>query len=514
MPTLHRVACSTELYESVEQAVTDGSGETITLQRWVDASTKLLLRERLVAGEDIESDSFYNYELQRRSADELPPDTFAVAAPPEGGETVDYATAPPEDPEETEEPPPTYEERYAEAREWREMFGFSTADDVIRATLDNLELEDAIDEYGIPLTPAEQTEMEQRSAAEEAAGSIVSQVTQDSPDTYAGLWIDQAGGGLVRVGFTENAEDHLPALRQTYPYPDRLRVFTAEWTLNELQAAAEQVAADDDDLADYGIELNAIRVREDMNAVQVGADAWTEPDRDYMVGRYGDLLRFAEEESPVPAASRRSWPIPPVFGGLLITSPSGQCSTGFTVAKPKNIFEMRILTAGHCARRGTPFRHKDGREGRSRFIGRVSAKRLQDPFDAALIKPSRRSFGTKRILLRPNRPSGKGRYQRITSTGSPGFIGGVVCFVGYSKPENRCGVSLGSDVEGVGKGQPCAAYAKGREVEFGDSGGPVFYARKAYGLVSIRGDEGRKMCWSPISSIEERFNVRVLGAFK
>ena len=94
--------------------------------------------------------------------------------------------------------------------------------------------------FGMPLRAAEQVELEYRDTYREHFQDLVEEgdwVTKNAPTTYAGYELDEAGGGIIYVGFTKEPEATLEKLKKHLIAPDRFRPFpvTPKYTEAELE---------------------------------------------------------------------------------------------------------------------------------------------------------------------------------------------------------------------------------------------------------------------------------------
>jgi len=491
-----------ELYQTQDQVVLEGSTVTEVRRRWVDASTKLLLRQQVQVGNDTESDAVYSYDLDRKLASELPQDTFAVSkqAGQTEGETVDYASGasrPPADPT----PDPTLDEEVDRARELREQFGLSVDEDLIRSTLGDSSLAKSADDFGVPITNPEQDQITTLDSVLEA-GENIENLTNSS--SFAGYWPDYSTG-VLHVAFTGNVQTNLDSLKAQFPFPSRLVGEAATQTLNSLQSLTTQLEADWDQLVADGVPVSGVRLDEENNRVELAADQVDNADRQLISSRYGSGVYLIEELPASDIADRTNWPT--MKAGLEIDG-SQSCTSGYTVKAHGRYY---TTTAGHCGRRvGTEFYRRD-------FILGNMKRRSLTPYDYGLIQ-IRRSERTANILLRPR---GGQRYQPVKSLGRAAQHRRY-CYVGQEYADVRCGTG-GRGLEtrdscvdprnrtGCHRIRVARVLLRGNNRALdGDSGGPVFYNSHAVGIaVSVRFDR-RYMYYTPMSTILDRTNTRLV----
>lgn len=493
-----------DLYVTDVTSEVDGNPATVKRERWIDRATKLMLRERRTAAAEVESDTYYSYGKSRKEVSELPSDTFALLPPQGSPAPVQYPPEPQAGPEDS---PPTHQDLVDQSRDFREMFGLDVTAAHIEDVLANPALERTISQFGVPLTASEEQEMSQRDAASGgSADQLVSWIQANAVENFAGVWIDQKAGGLVRVGFTQDAESMLSTLKAHFDFADRLRTFTATYTLVQLQALLDRVQADRATLSDEGVDITTLTIREDANRVELGVANLTPAQQTTLVERYGAAVSVVSRAPFVNFEyARNLWPIGPAFAGIgIISSSNENCSTGFIVRKARHI---RLLTAGHCGGRGTSWVHFDGGTSRKeqRYIGRTNASRDIRGFDASLIKITNPSLKTRRLLTSA---AGGGHYQIIRNIKRKPLYGTRICFVGIRARGTRCGTHQLRDPDGF-EGIITSGSNRGN---FGDSGGPVFHGDLADGIVSGGDDPGRRILrYTPMSKIADRYGVELLG---
>lgn len=89
--------------------------------------------------------------------------------------------------------------------------------------------------YGIPMTPSELADLEDRGHREQRA--TIRAYVADHDDTFGFLYVDQKAGGVVTIGFTRGLEERRAELEQLVPDVP-IDVVDAEFTHTELEEAA------------------------------------------------------------------------------------------------------------------------------------------------------------------------------------------------------------------------------------------------------------------------------------
>lgn len=220
-------AATYELHKE-RATVEGGDGEPVTSVRsvWIDPMTKLPLRDLEVVDGETESD-IYTYSRNRATEQEVPADLFSVGRPATVGEETfidygssDYDAPTDETPDQDEDAPATQAERVEASMLFRRDFGLNTDLTFVLTTLDAT---DTVDDYGVPVTRAERDDLRLRERVQEAMDIVRDYGLSYAQADYAGTYIDQEQRGLVFVGFTRSAAEHLRRLKAIFPFPERLR---------------------------------------------------------------------------------------------------------------------------------------------------------------------------------------------------------------------------------------------------------------------------------------------------
>jgi hypothetical protein len=139
-------------------------------------------------------------------------------------------------------PSPTLPPEIAAAIEVRALYGLKNDEGYVRSVAANPTA--TTDVLGIPLLPAEVAELRARAKDRARVNSTVEAYGKQHEDTWAGLYLDEAGGGSLVARFTSDLARHEAALRRLVGPFGRLRVELAPRSLAELQAHVDAIEAD------------------------------------------------------------------------------------------------------------------------------------------------------------------------------------------------------------------------------------------------------------------------------
>ncbi len=214
------------------------------------------------------------------------------AAGNETTRTIEFSTPKTAEPaaDPAEPAPETESERLASDKRFRSNYGLNT-DDAYMRTLDaDPAARSRGADFGLPLTQAERDGLDLRLRAEEATTAIRAYVasTPAANSAYAGTFIRQNEGGLVYVGFTQDVDAHITAIRTRYAYPDRVRGFLAAHTAAALKTLHDRIFTERATLRSAdGIDLQTVATNLDGNRIEVGVPSPSPTLQARLQARYG-----------------------------------------------------------------------------------------------------------------------------------------------------------------------------------------------------------------------------------
>lgn len=387
---------------------------------------------------------------------------------------------------------------YADDLRFREEFGLTTEIAAVSAIVPSAESEAA---FGVPLTAEELADLERRVAAEPAIAQLQAHLRKTP--SFAGLYIDQAAGGVVDIAFTDDPSLHADMLAsQAVGLPTRTR--QAALSEADLLKLNDLVAYDREALADLGIQANEVYPDIRANVVMVGVEPLTPAVVQTLHKRYGEAIEVyaASPAELTVCTDRNNCPGPPLRGGLQLYDPG--CTTAFLgVYSGYHV----ILSAGHCANLvpgGHIYQHPN-----NTAIGNIGTMLKETYYtgskaDAMVIR-IQSAYASNRVYYTPSSWFG----MATTQTTSQEVIGQAVCqssrVSGYT-----CGTLYAKGFSIIYEDgttlydQRSATYT----VNDGDSGGPVFYTNQARGVQSGRNEPGRAI-YSHITNVKSAIGMTI-----
>jgi YD repeat-containing protein len=379
-------------------------------------------------------------------------------------------------------------EEMTRARSLRTQLGFRADDAYITQLETDPAAQAARTEYGIPMTSGEMSDVQVREDAQGALSSVEDYIAASpaASSTFAGLYIDQPSGGTVNVGFTQNASTRLAEIAQIYPYPDRLRAFTATRTQASLQTLSDQILADVPTLESQGVVPVEISVDTAANTVDVGVEAPTAAQAQTIQARYGDAARLIQVTQPslLAGLGRGAYHRHLLAGLRIVTGASNTCppfeccTSGFSAFRSVSGHRRYFMTtAGHCPNGRWYQGGKAVGSSKENYFGNGST------VDAQLVNMTRR----RRSMRIFGTPTFSRVITRVESIARDEHNGELVCksgpMDGITNPQTgasagvSCGTLLQRDAKIRPQGTNTWLIAQRKANVFaipGDSGAPVF----------------------------------------
>lgn len=207
----------------------------------------------------------------------------------------------------------------------------------------------------IPLTVEEELEISTRIEMQEKhLPDFKKQINTvlDSSE-FAGLFIDQAAGGIVKVGLTDKANDKSAKkekLKSIFPNKNRIEFFEAKVSLNQLDDTHEQVAKKITEFAEQGIVITGINTDIINNRVEIGVEKLSSENERILLDFLGSAASYTlllEEKVSTPT-SRNVW-YGDMQAGLRIVNSTRATACTSNIGITDGYGQYYVLTAGHCA---------------------------------------------------------------------------------------------------------------------------------------------------------------------
>jgi hypothetical protein len=357
----------------------------------------------------------------------------------------------------------------------------------------------------------------------DAVRDLANRARREHPSTFAGVYRDPSDPDSVVVMFTKNAQGSMESVSTDFPQPDLLKSQVAQYTLGQLESVQEQMVAISETLQEQGVEFVTIGIDVPSNRVAVEVSEPTLAQRE-LIEAVAEAVTVRDAPAlELTVCSSRQACAPELRGGIEITNTAFRCSSGFEATRAG---QSVLVTAGHCFRQGGNTVLHSGV-----IIGNVSGRAYNHLGDndalwmtqgsgiASYWQPSNWIYATNTTTeYSITRVNGK-----FTET-----VGDPVCRTGITTAR-VCGKVTAVNVlvyvqetdsvwriAGQNKADMCALP--------GDSGGPVYYAGRGYGLTSTSrfttdgqgqfacypvGNSNRVMTYPPLAEVQSDLGVKV-----
>lgn len=236
------------------------------------------------------------------------------------------------------------DESEAAARTFRQMFGLDDDPALIQYAATSPEYSSSL--YGVPLSKAEEAEMQRRAQVEQ--DSAEASAFGRGQETWAGFYYDQKARGRPVFLFTSDVESNQAQIAKRLPSGSDFRVEQVSRSLDELTATQEAIVDAYKEIRASGVNITGTSIDIVGNGITVAIDGLTDEGAAIVRKRFGSYITFVDE----PAAGADSCPSTdcrPLKGGIKIVGvASGKpCTAGFIVRRALTD-ALSILTAGHC----------------------------------------------------------------------------------------------------------------------------------------------------------------------
>lgn len=338
----------------------------------------------------------------------------------------------------------------------------------------------------------DEAEAVRRGEVQNAVDLLVDDVESALGESYGGVWIDQARGGVAKIGALPGQEATLRdfAARRGV---DAVVVPVVR-SLAQLRAIQEHLIATLP--ADTGLQVGGLYTPTNQVNVSLKQPPPGQPGfagRAELIARlstnHPGQLRFRELEGAqtdlacvrAGGASPNTWCDAPIRGGVGISSGPRRCSAGFNV-RSRTDGARYLITAGHCSW-GEVWQTRNADSTTVRDVG-FRHNAINDPrADAMIIRLNSQHQSAQRPWVFVTGQGGTTRNESylIAEVGRT-VIGMAVCMTGR-RDGTQCGEVSDTDHPGAGAGPAHVAEVTGGCIRGGDSGGAVYRFRRAPGIV-------------------------------
>ena len=327
------------------------------------------------------------------------------------------------------------------------------------------------------------------------------------PRTFGGLHRDPESG-VVTLSFTRDGAASVARLAAGFPRPDLLRLRAVDHTLADLDAVLARITADVPRLRGFAYAY----VDVPANAVTVAFATVTPPS----MTAYGPAVLvttgdpFGTTQSVPDVCQGRDLCAPYLRGGIEMKDGTGICTSGFAARKNG---QPAMITAGHCFQEGAAVSLGGAP------LGTVVATQFAGTVDGQVIVPPEAWQLTNWVYW-----TATDTEHKIRSIAKGEAVGNRVCRVGRTSATTKpaCGAIVTTNATlFYPSGEVLTEMRMARTCGIpGDSGGPVMYGSKAYGVLSggnhkTNGD-GTYSCnsrpliaWSGIGNVQRALGVQV-----
>jgi hypothetical protein len=184
-------------------------------------------------------------------------------------------------------PDPSFEALVAEGIRIRTMLGLRADEAWVREVSAD---PGARTSYEIPLTLAEEAELDERATNRRELQPILERYGAEHPEDYAGLMIDQEKDGILVVLFSDHLEEHAAAIARLVHPAAKLEVREAGASSAELERLMTRINADGDALRSVGVFVLSISTDEARGKLVVEVSTERGDAQPLLAARYGPAV--------------------------------------------------------------------------------------------------------------------------------------------------------------------------------------------------------------------------------
>lgn len=356
----------------------------------------------------------------------------------------------------------------------------------------------AVEDWGMPMRSPELAEMEWRKQFVAQAGEAIPQwASENAPSTYAGFYVDEREGSKIYVGFTQEQAALVEALRGSGALinPNAISPFPTVPTrsIASLQANEASVAQAIYTNPTIKAATSSVSVGNESNLVTVGATD-VPLVSSFVAQQFGanaPISVISEPAGELLGYTRFPRGGPVYAGAGLYTG--GACTAGFGAMDPggndqggsQDLFF--VLTAGHCALKGTKIERLAGRTTLSGVgkVGTVRRRNADPEFLGDFIGVDAGAIGVPEGLATHSVLNGSPLAPESIQGAMRPYIGRTVCWSGVYGGQHCGRVKEREPFAGVETAY-MYVFRVGGPTAKGDSGGPVWdpVTHKAVGLIT------------------------------
>ncbi len=367
--------------------------------------------------------------------------------------------------------------------------------------------------WGSPLRPVDAAEMEYREHYVATVGSMLEQWGNSVlPNSYAGYYVDNPDGGIIRVGFTGQSLSNLALFKQQLnpPAQGRLEGFLAPEALS-----AEALVKQEDAIStlletnqSLGSLVGEVWVDYQKNTVEIGTTNVGQTSQ-LLQAALGTLKGIDVISQPQPQySSGRNRVNGRMLAGdrVLIKESDSSCTAGFGAYERRHrksdgalINAPFFLTAGHCFAVGI----KVWRSPYSGYGGKTEWNKLgevtRSPYELGAGVVDAEAVRLEAAGVAPRQIYGRNGNRPKFEDPVVGHRGQELCFSGAFTGGVRCGEVVGiRKVKFAGVPRPCGCLKIAAPNIPGDSGSPVWDPRTHAAVGLLRGYIGEFTLVQPL----------------
>lgn len=325
------------------------------------------------------------------------------------------------------------EQEIFENIEFRHAFGLVSDYHTIHNLL--TEKVEKVKKYGVTLSKEEADILDNRFEKQLKLKPVIKEYLNTyAGSKFAGLYTDQASGGVIYIGLIDDIDEGLKSeVKKMYGSPDKVKYFNAKYSQNELDKFVENVWEQYDTLLKHGIEVRSVSTKFSEQKIVIGVASINDDKVVFLRDHFGDDIIVLEVEEGRDNA--RNTKYRPLEGGLKIYKEDSKvCTMAFSATAGAKTY---AITAGHCDIINNTFSQGGTSYSLTNKIGKVTKRKYGGSVDALAIELDNASWIS--FYLYANGQSQERKFNDLQLR-TEDDEGDTVCISAGNSDATKCGI--------------------------------------------------------------------------
>jgi hypothetical protein len=391
---------------------------------------------------------------------------------------------------------------------FRKEFGLDTDSSKIKLLINEKKKKS----FGAFLSDDEEAEMNRRVTVQDKLPNILNSINNQTSEKIATMYIDQAAGGIVKLGFKDITKINKASILSLFDKSDRVEISQIKYSQQDLDELHKHIDSSIKELIEKGIGIVSVETDIKSQKVIINVENTSTSVENELNKMFNPEMISIRVDKKKENFDRASDKYRAVSGGPMISMGSSGCTNGFSAKNSSGAYYL--ITAGHCFSGSGAAVYQSYFSGTDRQVGTTSYSNVYWGTTADAGSISVNSAVTTSWISDGNTAQ---KYS-IASRQLSDSVGLMVCSsLGYTNTD-VCSTVASTDYSYLG-GTTWFSHHRKTNItvaQAGDSGSPVYVAScncgnyvAIYGIVTA-GSTGSDTEVAYITNIESELGVSAL----